>query len=118
MRTDFGKELRKLRAENDERMLDMARRLEKSASFLSAVEIGKKEPPVNFEEAVITIYKIVGEAADKLRFLADRSRKAFTLQPEDAFARDTAALMARKIDGLSKAQIKNIHAILNEGEGK
>ena len=31
----------------------MAERLEKSAAFVSAVEVGKKSPPSGFEEAVI-----------------------------------------------------------------
>lgn len=118
MRTELGKELRKLRAEHDETMSTMAKKIGKTASFLSAVEIGKKEPPSTLEEAIITLYNLAGETAERLRVAADRSRKAFTLQPKDAFARDTAALMARKMDGLSQNQLLDIQSILRNKEGK
>ena len=55
MITELGKELRKIRIDQDERLLDMAERLEKSAAFVSAVEVGKKSPPSGFEEAVINV---------------------------------------------------------------
>lgn len=116
MRTELGKELRKMRAEHDETMSTMAKKIGKTASFLSAVEIGKKEPPTTLVEAIIRLYQLSGEAANQLHLAADKSRKAFTLQPKNAFARDTAALMARKIDGLSESQLHDIQSILkNEG---
>lgn len=114
MLTDIGKELRKLRIENDERLLDMAARLEKSPSFISAVEVGKKSPPSGFEEAVISIYRLSLEAAKMLRAAADRSRKAFMLEPNTALGRDTAGLLARRMNTLSDSQLKEIYAILSK----
>ncbi|QOZ74091.1 XRE family transcriptional regulator [Bradyrhizobium sp. CCBAU 53351] len=115
MLTDIGKELRKLRIETDERLMDMAKRLDKSASFISAVEVGKKSPPSDFEEAVIKIYQLAGDAAEALRRAADRSRKAFTIEPSSALGRDTAALLARRINNLSDSQLKEIREILFKG---
>jgi len=48
MTTEIGKELRKLRIDRDERLLDMSERLEKSSAFISAVERGTKTPPNGF----------------------------------------------------------------------
>jgi hypothetical protein len=117
MITELGKELRKIRIDRDERLLDMADRLEKSAAFVSAVEVGKKTPPNGFEEAVIRAYGLVGEVADGLRMAADRARKAFTLAPTSVLGRDTAGLLARHMNELSPEQLNDIQKILNEKRG-
>lgn len=114
MTTEIGKELRKLRIDRDERLLDMSERLEKSSAFISAVERGTKTPPTGFEELVIKTYQLVGEAADVLRRAADRSRKAFTLDAQSPLARDTAGLMARRMNSLSEDELKSIFDILNK----
>lgn len=114
--TEIGKELRKLRIDKDERLLDMAKRLDKSAAFVSAVETGKKSPPSGFEELVVSVYRLVDDAAEKLRVAADRSRKAFTLEANTALQRDTAGLMARRMNRLSDEELKEILAILGRTE--
>ena len=45
MLTKFGKKLRALRLENDQRLKDMADKLEVTAAYLSAVENGKRSVP-------------------------------------------------------------------------
>lgn len=118
--TAIGKELRKLRIEQDERLLDMAARIGKSSAFLSAVETGKKSPPSGFEELVIKTYRLVGEAAEVMRNAAYRSRAAFTLEAGSDLERDMAGLMARRMNSrmnsLSPDEIERILAILRRGE--
>jgi len=115
MITELGKELRRIRIDRDEKMLDMAKKLEKSPAFVSSLETGKKTPPTGFEEAVIQAYSLATAAADKLRMAADRSRRAFTLEPKSAFGRDTAGLMARRINDLSERDLEEIRRILSRG---
>ena len=43
MITPFGKYLRKLRIDHDEKLKDMAAKLGVTGSYLSAVEIGKRD---------------------------------------------------------------------------
>lgn len=112
MITEIGKELRKLRIDNNERLIDMAQRIDKSSAFISAVEVGKKSPPQGFEDAIIQIYQLASSAAEALRKAADRSRAVFSLTPNSAIGRDTAGLMARKIDTLSEEQFQEIQKIL------
>ena len=45
MLTKFGKELRKIRIENDEILKDMADKLNVTAAYLSAVENGNRKVP-------------------------------------------------------------------------
>ena len=116
MTTEIGKELRKLRIDEDERLLDMSTRLKKSSAFISAVERGTKSPPAGFEDLVIKAYKLAGEAAVKIQQSADRSRKAFTVEAETPLARDTAGLMARRMSSLSEAELRSIFEILSKKE--
>ncbi|MEP2707636.1 MAG: XRE family transcriptional regulator [Roseibium sp.] len=118
--TEIGKELRKLRIVEEERLIDMAKRLDKSASFVSAVETGSKAPPVGFENLVVTAYGLAHEVAHHFFLAADRSRKAFTIQPSSDLGKEAIGLMARrmnsKMDGLSAEQLSKIISILKKGE--
>lgn len=115
--TEIGKELRKLRIDRDERLNDMAQKLGASASFISAVEVGGKSPPAGFEQKVIATYGLDADASERLCRAADRSRRAFTLEPKSAQARDTAALFARKINSLSADDLFGIQEILKKKAG-
>jgi len=118
MITELGKELRKIRIDRNERLLEMAKALDKSTSFISAVEIGKKSPPSGFEDLVIRAYQLVGAAAQRLRTAADRSRKSFSIEPQSDLGRDTAALFARRVDALSAEDFQSIQEILMKNMGE
>ena len=114
MITELGKEMRKIRIDESERLLDMAQRLDKSAAFVSAVEVGTKSPPSGFEEAIIRVYNLGTDVADKLRQAADRARRNFTIEPNTMLGRDTAGLLARRMNNLSEDQLNDIWQILNK----
>jgi transcriptional regulator with XRE-family HTH domain len=118
MTTELGKELRKLRIDHEERLLDMSEKLGKSSAFVSAVERGAKPPPADFENLVIKAYRLADDAAAAIRRAADRSRKAFTLEANSPLARDTAGLMARRMNALSEDDLRSIFEILNKKEKK
>ncbi|GEC40127.1 transcriptional regulator with XRE-family HTH domain [Sinorhizobium meliloti] len=115
MLTELGKELRKIRIDRDEKLIEMAQKLDKSAAFISSIETGKKSPPSGFEEIVVRIYGLAAEAANKIRIAADRSRKAFVLEPHNALGRDTAGLMARRMNDLTASDLEEIRNILSRG---
>lgn len=58
LRTDFGKFAKKLRIEEYETLGDMAKKLGITASYLSAVENGKRKLPVEWREIIISKYKL------------------------------------------------------------
>lgn len=53
MVNNFGKFCRKLRIDRNERLYDMAKRLNVSSAFLSKVENGQKKPPPGSGEIVL-----------------------------------------------------------------
>lgn len=117
MLTQLGKELRKLRIDREEKLLDMAKKLGISSAFLSAVEIGKKPIPAKLVDQIIAVYDLGAELAAHLRQAMARSQSTFTLHAKTFAARDTAALLARRFDELPDAKLQEIRKIL-EGRGK
>ena len=64
--TEFGKELRKIRVERDETLVDMARRLGVSPSRLSVIERGGRSVPSGMAARVVEEYGLSGEEAARL----------------------------------------------------
>lgn len=120
--TEIGKELRKLRINRDERLIDMARRLDKSSSFVSAVETGSKPPPAGFENLIIAAYGLAGEAARLMQVAADLSRKAFTVQATNDLEKETVGLLARRMNSstnaLTATEISKILSVLRGAGGQ
>lgn len=108
----LGKELRKLRIDRNERILDMADKIKKSPAFISAIERGKKSIPATFDDVIIGAYNLTGESAARIRTACSRSRRHFTLFPESDLSKDTVSLMARRMNELSEDQLHSIQKIL------
>lgn len=58
MRTNFGKFAKKLRIDEYETLGDMAKKLGVTASYLSAVENGKRRLPIEWREIILSKYKL------------------------------------------------------------
>lgn len=112
MLSPIGKVLRQLRLEKDERLMDMAERLDVSSSFLSAVEMGRKAPPRDFPERVIQIYRLPAGTVQDLRMAAAASQKVYKIEALNALARSTAGLLAESFPDLDEAQLSDIQKIV------
>lgn len=66
MTTDFGKFLRKLRVDYDECGKDMADKLEVTASYLSAIEKGKRAIPSDWAGEIARLYELTSEQMKEL----------------------------------------------------
>jgi len=113
MLSPIGKALRHIRLEQDERLLDMAAKLEVTSSFLSALEMGRKAPPRDFVDRVISVYRLPAGTVQELRNAAAASQKTFKIEAKSALARDTAGLLAAKFADLSEADLSAIKDILH-----
>ena len=94
--TEFGKFSRKLRIENDELLRDMANKLGVTASYLSAVEIGKRNIPKKWENIIVNAYQL------------DNS-KALELSNED---KNLIFMLARKVNNLDEKDKNELREIL------
>jgi transcriptional regulator with XRE-family HTH domain len=118
MINDLGKMLRKIRIENDERLFHMAEKIGVSVAFLSAIETGRKSPPANIVDRIAAAYKMEKKQRMQMELAASNSRTRFKLEPQSAVARDTAALLARRLNRLAPEEHKRIQAILKRESSK
>ena len=74
MLTQFGKELRHIRLDRDEKLKDMAEKLGVTVSYLSAVENGKRNIPDNWIEMIASEYYLSDEDVRNLQKIFERGR--------------------------------------------
>ena len=77
MLTSFGRQLRYIRRDNYQLLKDMAGLLNVSSSYLSAVEMGKRNVPEGWPDKIGELYKLDAEYIDKLKtfMILDLQRK-------------------------------------------
>jgi len=120
--TPFGKAARRIRIERDMLLKDLADRLEVTATFLSAVESGRKPLPRNFAERIATALGLSPADKKELQHAADLSTYSvqIPLGPQSsAYDRSLASMLARNFDALGETEKDAIRNILNrhsEGE--
>jgi transcriptional regulator with XRE-family HTH domain len=112
MLTPFGIAIRKLRLDKGMRLLDLARRISRSAAFVSAVETGRKPIPDAYVAMVARAMELSAVEIKELRRAADRTRKEVAVQelPEDQ--RELVAAFARKIDELPNDMMEKLKKIV------
>ena len=79
MVTEIGKFLRILRVSRDESAKSMADKLGVSPSYLSAVELGKRQIPLTWEEIIIKEYSLNDKNKEKLRKAIEESKSSLKI---------------------------------------
>lgn len=118
MVTEFGKFLRKIRIDCGEILKDMAEKLNVSAAYLSAVEMGKRNIPEHWVNKIAEFYNLSDEEKIYLKNAADNSAKSITLNFENVgkLQKETAILFAREFENIDKETLDKIKKILKNTE--
>lgn len=118
--TEIGKFLKKLRIDNDEILLSMAQKLGVTPSFLSAVELGKKKMPYEWNVKIRSIYQLTPSQEDALDEAISASEKAVMVDLENASpgARKIAVSFARSFSDLTDEQLDSIKKLMKSEEQK
>ena len=118
MLTEFGKTLRKMRIERNEILKDMADKLAMTSSYLSAIECGKRNIPINFITKLAETYQLTNDEIADLHKAEDVSRECvkINLSGNESQKRDLALQFARKFDDIDEETAKTILRFLNKGE--
>lgn len=114
MITSVGKFLRKLRIDNGEILRDMAKKLDVSSAFLSAVENGKKKVPDTWLPKLKTAYSLTSQQMDEMKTAIAESSDTVELNVRNASAanRRLAVSFARQFDTLDEETAKKLFDIL------
>lgn len=91
MLNEFGKVVRKARIDAGVTMYQMAEELQTTASFLSAIETGRKKIPADWVGAIEKYFSVKGFHLKSLGQLADISNKTVSL---DGLTREHQMLVA------------------------
>ncbi|MDR0221773.1 MAG: helix-turn-helix domain-containing protein [Lachnospiraceae bacterium] len=120
MLTDFGKTLRKLRIDCTEIIKDMADKLGCTASYLSAVETGKRPVPEEWAEKIIALYHLDDNSAAMLRnaALAEVKSVKIGIGNLDSGKKETAILFAREFSDVDEETSLKIRELLKKGKGE
>jgi len=115
MLTAFGIALRKLRLDCGEILKTMADRLGISSSYLSAIEVGKRNIPEDFIGRLGLLYNLDGDKVRELEKakLESQAEVAFSLDGAPLGKREAALLFARKFDDLDEQTAEKVKLLIN-----
>lgn len=114
MLTRFGKQLRKLRVEEEERLKDMADRLGVTTAYLSAVENGKRAVPDAWIYEIIDQYNLSDNEAKELQDAAYENKTDLTIDLNDTVNVEVALSFARKFRRLTLKQADELQKMLDK----
>jgi transcriptional regulator with XRE-family HTH domain len=117
--TPFGERLRQLRQQRGLNQKDMAKALQVSAAYLSALEHGRRaQPTFPFVQRVIGYFNIIWDEAEELQRLALLSQPRVIVDTAglDPLATEVANLLARGIAHLDNKSLTSVKAILARGQ--
>ena len=116
MYNEFGKYVRKLRIDKGEILKTMADKLDVSTAYLSSMETGKKEIPMNMYDKITDIYCLDEEQQRELKKVISLSKKAFDIELDQTSKakQQLAFSFARDLDKISEEAAKQLLARLEE----
>lgn len=115
MLTNFGKELRKIRIDHDELLKDMAKRLNVTVAYLSAVENGNREVPDSWIDILANSYQLSSEEKRSLQAFAyeDKNSLKIDLKNIEKEEKELALAFARTFKSLSDEELKKLTEFFN-----
>ena len=116
--TPFGKEIRKLRIDANEVLMNMADRLGITAAYLSSIENGKRDIPEDFIEKIVREQSLSDKQKKTLALAkAETQNKVILQMPENIKENqelyETAVLFARDLSKLNPKQLQKVQEILS-----
>ena len=120
MLTEFGRELRHIRIDRDEKLKDMAGKLGVTTAYLSAVENGNRNIPDSWIEIIADEYQLDENEICRLEKLAYDGKPEITLNIGTASVgqRNLAYSFARKFKELSEEDVRNLQKFFGERSSK
>ncbi len=120
MITNFGKILRKIRIDRSEILYDMAKKLNITSSYLSAIECGKRNIPEDFINKLQECYDFTEEELLELNLAKDNTVKELSINVEnvDLRKRTLALEFARSFNEIDDEDAEELIKKLRKLQGK
>ncbi len=120
MISKFGICLRNIRDKENESLRKMAIRLDVSAAFLSAMEVGRKKIPMEYVDKIIKLYNLTEAEIIELEDSVYETNERVPLElanMSDA-QKDISLMFARKIKTANEDLLKKLKEVLLDEENK
>ncbi|WP_300320728.1 helix-turn-helix transcriptional regulator [Idiomarina sp.] len=116
MLTPFGKAVRKLRIDLGVTLKSLAESLDKTSSYISAIETGKRSVTGDILEQIINALNPSSVVEQELREAAELSQTSVEvkLKGKNQTAREAALLFARNFDELNEDDYEKLKKLLNK----
>lgn len=110
----FGKCMRRIRGE--ESLRTCAKRLEITASFLSAMEVGKRTVPDIYYEKIKELYNLNEEQSKELyeSIIYTNQRVDIEITKMNKAQQQTTVMFARKIESANPELVEKLRKVLSE----
>ena len=117
MTTEFGKTLKKIRIDYDETIRDMAVNLNITASYLSAIECGKRNIPKDLISKLAKEYNLSNEQIERLKIAQDNSLKSIIINIDgvNQYNRNLVLQLSKCINTIDAETSKMILNLLQNG---
>ncbi len=108
--------LKTIRINEGEMLMDMAKKLEISSTFLSAIENGKKKVPDDFKAKLCKHYSLSDEQIKELNegIIINNDKLDFTLSDLSGPKKELAISLGRSFDTLSDAAVDELLNIISK----
>jgi transcriptional regulator with XRE-family HTH domain len=113
--------LKKLRLNSgDEKLKDMAKKLNISIALLSSIETGKRKMNNQVLLKIITEYTLDAKATEELKYLKDMATDEISVKTEkmDDDKKSTLINFLSKVEGLNQKELTKINLILKKQKGE
>ena len=116
MISKFGIEMRKFRASTGESLRGMAERLDISATFLSAMEVGRKAIPIEYAKKIKEIYNLDEDEYARLydSIVETNKRVDIEIDKMNEAQKEVSMVFARRIENADPELVEKLRQILEE----
>ncbi len=113
--TAFGKWMRKYRIEHNEKLRDMARKLDTSPAYLSAIELGKVSIPKLVYDKLYMQYNFTEEERRELIRVISETKGSvnISLNLNDDYRKDTVLKFVYLLNSMSKEDAERLCALFD-----
>ena len=118
MITEFGKVLRIIRINSGDSAKDMAEKLNISASYLSAIENGKRNIPVELENEIINVYNLSAKEKEKLLHAMSESAEGVKIDMSTIQKSRRQVIFALAKYDLDDATIQQLCEVIDQNRNK
>lgn len=116
MISKFGLYIREIRKKENDSLRTMARKMDISAAFLSAMEVGRKAIPNDYIERIAKIYNLNKNEIEELEDVINETNQKVSIELEkmNENQKEISLMFARKIKNADNDLIEKLRKVLED----